>query len=139
MEAGRDLDIHEPETFLDKVNRGGLWKLSPPAQDLFLNIEKFFRAQTESIGRKIDIDTIIVKSYTNFETVRFCQTLLIGTAMEIDVSIAKDVIFAMITLFVKVRSYSKARKIIEQFIEKSSSNSKEKALRKDLKQKSDEK
>ncbi|XP_066933779.1 uncharacterized protein [Clytia hemisphaerica] len=58
LEAGRDNDV--TDTFLDEINRGGLWKVSTTAEDLFLIVEAIFRRNTSQKGlRSIDTKDIL--------------------------------------------------------------------------------
>ena len=49
LEAGRD-DTETHDTFFDQINRGGLWKVSPTAEELFLIVEVIFRRNTSKKG-----------------------------------------------------------------------------------------
>ena len=47
LEACRENDNdNNDDTFSDKINRGGLWRLSRTANELFLIIETIFRKMT---------------------------------------------------------------------------------------------
>lgn len=136
LEAGRDND--SDDSFLDKINRGGLWKLSPPAEYLFLVVETVFRRNTSKKGmRVIDQDEILSQCYRNHRVRESCQTLAIETQMEIEPAVSKDIFFEILTLYIRVRAFSKAKKLLEQYKENTKTLAKEKALRKSIKQKSD--
>ena len=135
LEAGRDNDVGD--TFLDDINRGGLWKVSIPAEGLFLVVEAIFRKNTSQKGlRSIDTKDILSQCYRDHRVTQYCNSLVLGSEMLVDFNVAKDMIFRILTLFLRVCAFAKIRKLIEQFKEKTKRTVKEKGLRKDIKQKS---
>ena len=53
-------------TFMQKINRGGLWDITDTAADIFFAIEMIFREYIKNIAdHKINIDGIIKESTTN--------------------------------------------------------------------------
>lgn len=135
LEAGRDNDV--TDTFLDEINRGGLWKVSTTAEDLFLIVEAIFRRNTSQKGlRSIDTKDILSQCYRDHRVVQCCNSLLLGSEIRVEANVEKDMIFGILTLFLRVRAFAKIRKLIEQFKEKTKRTVKEKGLRKDIKKKS---
>uniref|UniRef100_A0A7M5XI81 Uncharacterized protein n=1 Tax=Clytia hemisphaerica TaxID=252671 RepID=A0A7M5XI81_9CNID len=135
LEAGKDNDIDD--SFLDDINRGGLWKISTSAEELFRVVEAIFCKNTsKKCLRVIHTDDILLQCYRDHRVIQCCQTLLISTEMEIDFKVSKDMVFGILTLYLRVRAFSKVRKILEDYKEKARISAKEKGLRKDIKQKS---
>jgi len=85
--------------------------------------------------RNIDTDLVVTKAFTDPNVLAsFQQALLTVAVIKIDIGIAKDMLY-MIILFVRVRSFSKARKLLEKYKKTEKTSSKSKALRKSLKNK----
>ena len=136
LEAGCDNEVDD--TFLDDINRGSLWKVSETAEQLFLIVEAIFRRKTSKKGlRFIDTKEIISQCYRDHRVIQNCQNLLIDSEMFIESDVAKDMVFSILTLFIRVRAVAKIRKLIEQFKEKTKRTVKEKGLRKDIKKSMD--
>ena len=98
-------------------------------------VEAIFRKNTSQKGlRSIDTKDILSQCYRDHRVTR--NSLVLGSEMLVDFNVAKDMIFRILTLFLRVCAFAKIRKLIEQFKEKTKRTVKEKGLRKDIKQKS---
>ena len=62
-----------------------------------------------------------MRAFSNHQVFRCCNSLCLGAETEIDLSVAKDTMFILIKMYVRVRSFSKANKLIEQYKEKTKS------------------
>lgn len=117
--AGRCNENDSAESYFDKINRGGLWKISPPAEDILTVVETYFRTYTSSAGIKnIDIEQILKEALANSTIITSCETLLNSSEAEIDSDVAKDTLFSIISLYIRVRSYSKAKQLLEEYKKK---------------------
>lgn len=120
------------------LNRGGLWTITVRAQSIFERTEHYFRDATSSTDLKnIPIGSVISRSTIDVEVVAAYNAMLSDSDLMIDSHVAKDVLHNIIHLFVKVRSFSFAKDIIQKHKIKLK-QLKSKALRKDLSRSSTE-
>ena len=114
------------------LNRGSLWAITSEVPRIFELVENHFRACTSKPNlKKIDLETIISRSLTDSELLSNYDLIL--TESESDKHVAADLLQKIITVYVKVRSFSFAKDIIQQFKLQGKTHSKAKSLRKEIK------
>ena len=139
LKAGKLEDLSAMEQKLNKsVNRGGLWSITRRAQSVFERTEHYFREATSSTDLKsIPIASVISRSTHDVEVVAAYSTMLRESDLVIDSKLAKDVLHNIINLYVRVRSFSFAKDVIQKHKIKLK-QLKSKALRKDISRSSKE-
>ena len=84
------------------LNRGSLWAITSQAQRIFEVVKNHFRACTSKPNlKKIDLETIVSKSFTDSELLSNYEMIL--TKTDSDKNVAADLLQNIITLYVKVR------------------------------------
>jgi hypothetical protein len=114
------------------LNRGGLWAISKNAQSIFERTEHYFRVATAKPNLKsIDFSSIASQSVHDIEVVSAFTAMLSNSELKIESNVGKDVLDSIVQLYVRVRSFSFAKDIIQKHKMKMK-KLKGKALRKDL-------
>lgn len=120
------------------LSRGRLWAITSHAQKIFEVVEKHFKVCTSKPNLKqIDLEAIVSKSLTDSELLSNYDLILTESELASDKNVAMDLLQNIIALYARVRSFSFARDIIQQFKLQGKAHSKAKALRKEIKQASD--
>ena len=103
------------EKLVNALNRGGLWVISNDAGKLFILFEKYFGVQTAGKDlHKIDINMIIknLMSYCYFQ--EFYQNILSSAQLKVNETIADDMLYSIVRLYIKVRAFSFTRDIVHK-------------------------
>ena len=119
------------------LSRGGLWGINKDAESIFLKTEINFRKFCPSFSsRKIDMDLIIAETMHDCTVKQAFDALVNNLDTIPESTLLKDILFSIISLYVKVRCFSFARDIIQRFkIE--AKKGKSKGLRAEIKRASD--
>ena len=134
LKAGkaRDQDAIQSQRLTSSLNRGGLWAITENAQSVFERTEHYFRDVTsDNKFQKIDVTSVISRSVHDVEVVSAYNSMLLDSELMINKGVTKDVLHTIIELYVKVRSFSFAKDIIQRHKMKSK-QLKSKALRKEI-------
>ncbi|XP_068706646.1 uncharacterized protein [Montipora foliosa] len=134
LKAGkaRDQDAIQSQRLTSSLNRGGLWAITENAQSVFERTEHYFRDVTsDNKFKKIDVTSVISRSVHDVEVVSAYNSMLLDSELMINKGVAKDVLHTIIELYVKVRSFSFAKDIIQRHKMKLK-ELKSKALRKEI-------
>ena len=134
LKAGKleDQNAIECQKLTSSLNRGGLWAITKSAQSIFERTEHYFRDTTSNTTvQNIAFASIISRSVHDVEVVSAYNSLLSNYQLIINSSVAKDVLHNIIQLYVKVRSFSFAKDIIQKHKIRLK-QMKSKALRKDI-------
>ena len=116
LKAGKleDQNAIECQKLTSSLNRGGLWAITKSAQSIFERTEHYFRDTTSNTTlQNIAFASIISRSVHDVEVVSAYNSLLSNSQLIINSSVAKDVLHNIIQLYVKVRSFSFAKDIIQ--------------------------
>lgn len=116
LKAGKleDQNAIECQKLTSSLNRGGLWAITKSAQSIFERTEHYFRDTTSNTTvQNIAFASIISRSVHDVEVVSAYNSLLSNSQLIINSSVAKDVLH-IIQLYVKVRSFSFAKDIIQK-------------------------
>ena len=132
LKAGKLEHGCESHKLVSTVSRGGLWCITESAQNIFSHTEHYFRHLTcLSTLRRIDIAKITLKSVTDNEVLSNYQSLISDAELIPDSHVCRDVLHAIVTQYVRVRSFSFAKDKIQHYKMKQK-QTKGKALRKEL-------
>ena len=113
LKAGKSGTNDHSQNLISSVTRGGLWFITQPAQKMFFQTEYFFRESTSQVGlQKVDFPSIISKSISDSIVVSQYNTMLLEAELEPVDHISKSVLYSIINLYVRVRSFSLAQDII---------------------------
>ena len=132
LEASR-IKVDTKHKLVSTLNRGGLWAAHGDMQEIFVCCETQFRQSVNSTQvRKIESRPLVEKLLKSITVNSKFNTLLEKTKLHIKDYLAKDILFKIIELFIKVRTFSHAKDIVQNYKAKQYKN-KSKALRKDIK------
>ena len=128
---------------LDSVSRKGghqhrarsrLWPITESAQNMFSRTEHYFRQSTLKGAhslQQVDIAGIAQKSASDSDVVLNYQTMVSDAELVPTKNASKDVLHSIVNLYIRVRSFSLAKDIIQDFKIKAK-QSKDKALHKEI-------
>lgn len=106
----------ENHKLTSSLNRGGLWEITKPAQTIFIRTEKYFRFLTSNcLVTGIDIDEIKSKSTNDSEVLTAFNCMKANSELKVDDRVAKDVLQNIIHLYIRVRSFSFARDVVQKY------------------------
>ena len=116
MKAGKSDKNDNTQKLVESVNRGGLWSISEPSQITFLKTEQYFRQFTSTPGlMKVDITGIAQESISDCDVLSNYNLILAEAELEPDKHVEEDVLHNIVSLYVRVRAFSFAKDIIQQY------------------------
>ena len=93
---------------------GGLWSITQPAQNIFFRTEHYFRQQTFKSGLlKIDIAGITESAIVDSQVISSFQSMVSDAEIVTISNVNKDVLHAIVSLYIRVRSYTFAKDVIQ--------------------------
>ena len=132
LKAGREETVDASLKLVSCLSRGGLWGITKAAEKIFLQAEKYFRSSTcNGPILKINIEKIRSESSSDLEIIAAYNTLLANSELRIDKHVAKDVLQSILDLYIRVRSFSFAKDIVQRY-KIQTKQLKDKALRKEI-------
>ena len=134
LKAGKLEDGSEKQKLVSSLNRGGLWSITEPAQKAFSRTEHYFRQLTFKSAslQRVDITGITQKSVSDSDVVSSYQTIVSDAELVPTKNVSKDILHSIVNLYIRVRSFSLAKDIIQDCKMKAK-QAKGKALRKEIK------
>ena len=131
LKAGK-VDSGASQKLVSSLNRGGLWPITLPAEKIFLKTENYFRQSTGYVGlHKIDIVSITLKSSMDSDVLANYDLIVSEAECKPDIHVRKDVLHDILSLYVRVRSFSYSRDTVQRYRIKAKQN-KCKSLRKEI-------
>lgn len=132
LKAGKCETETESQKLVSSLNRGGLWSITNAAHNIFLKTEHYFRQSTSTSGlRKVDIVYIAEKSMHDCDIISNFNLLLSDAELNTESRVHKDVLHSIVALYVRVRSFSFTRDIVQRH-KVQEKQVKSKALRKEI-------
>ena len=134
--AGKDTcesSTIDDDKFINAKNRGGLWKVSPGVFELFLIVEKHFRANVTNQKRKIDVQLMVSTLMMHFSILSLFSALRNSASEETEKEISLNLLQSMITLYLRARTF-KYVSLKKEAFKLESSKKKMKSMRKSIKQ-----
>ena len=117
LKAGKlDCINDSKQKLISSLNRGGLWSITEPAQKIFVMAERYFRQLTPKVAsQEIDIVTITLKATRGSEGLSNYTFNVTDAEIKPASHVIKDVLHGIMTLYVRVRSFSFAKDVIEKY------------------------
>ena len=140
LKAGKLEEGCDSQKLVSTLSRDGLWSITEPAQKIFTRSEHYFRQSTlksASSMQIVDITGIAQKSLTDNDVVANYQTMVSNAELVPTKNVSKDVLYSIVNLYIRVRSFSLAKDIIQDFKIKAK-QAKSKALRKEIQRSCDQ-
>ena len=129
----------EGQTLIEAQNRGGLCCVNEDFQAIFIETEKVFRKETSKANiRSINIP-FIVNVLSKNDTVVGHYENIIQSFDDVPEEILTELLKCLIELYVRVRSFSFAKDIIQKYKIKEKAKKSKGSLRNNLKKNSDKK
>ena len=101
---------------MSALNRGRLWSITLPAQQIFLKTEHHFRQFTSKPDlQRLDISGITNKATSDSDILAYYNLMVSDAELEPDNHVCKDVLSGIVSLYVHVRSFSFAKDIIQNY------------------------
>ena len=132
LRAGKLEHGYENQKLVSSLNRGGLWNITKYAQSIFLKTECHFRQLTSVNSlQKVDIAGIVHNTVTDSAILSSYQCMVSEAELILYVEVSNNVFHAIVSLYMRVRSFSCAKEIIQRY-KINAKQSKGKALRKEI-------
>ena len=121
LKAAKVETVTNSQKLVASIDKGGLWTVSTAAQNLFSRIEHYLRKATKKKpeSRAIDRSSIVLTCSKDVDIISNFQTIFESAEIKVDKQTASDVFQSMLDLYIRVRCYSYANDIVQQFKTKS--------------------
>ena len=138
LKAGKlEVDGSSSQKLISCLDRGGLWHITEHAQKVFCKIELYFRKFTSQTGiQRVDIDGITHAAIKDCDILANYNLIQSAAQLKVDRDVNKGTLNSIVGLYVRVRSFSFAKEIIQRHRIKVKQASKAKSLRKDINRRS---
>ena len=127
------VDSDETQSLVNARDRGGLWRVNKNMQNLFSKSECIFRSQTAQFSVKIVCADIVTNMLENCTITSNFKTVCYATDPKVDYEISMNLLEQMLTLFVRLRTFSFAKDICEKH-KAAKKRTKKRSLRTEIKQ-----
>ena len=113
LKAGKLEDGCNSQKLVSNLSRGGLWHITKCSQKNFFRIEHHFRQLSPDGNlQSVNIKGITDKSVTDSELLAYYNLMVSDSELVPATHVIKDVLHAIVHLYVRVRSFSLAKDII---------------------------
>ena len=102
------------QTLVNARDRGGLWRVNKNMQDIFSKSECIFRNKTARFSVKIDAAEIVQNIIESSTIKSKFKTVCCDIDPKVDSEISINLLEQMLTLFVRIRTFSFAKDIREK-------------------------
>ena len=102
------------QVLINCLNRGELWSPTAQAQAIFKKTELHFRQNTREARQLIDLEHVVMISVKDPQVTASYNVILSHAELEICNSVSKDILHNIISLYIKVRSFSFAKDIVQK-------------------------
>lgn len=103
----------ESDVLIKAKDRGGLWSVTPEVHAIFTEVETSFRESTANFGRQIDSKKMVSKLMENSYILCNFNKLRNISAEKVEKEIALNLLDHLITLYIRVRTFSLVKDKIE--------------------------
>ena len=128
------VEVDESQTLVNIRDRGGLWKVNKEIQSIISECEKIFRANTATFKTSIDCKNLVHQMLQNILITSNFHNICMSLEIEVDEEFAVDALEQILTLFIRVRSFSFAKYFREKY-KSQKKLSKKSSLRTEIKRK----
>ena len=127
------VDSDASQTLVNARDRGGLWRVNKNMQALFLKSECIFRTNTAKFSVKVICADIVKKMLENCVITSNFKTLCYDIDPKVDSEISINLLEQILTLFVRIRTFSYAKDVREKH-KAAKKSSRKRSLRTEIKQ-----
>ena len=116
LKAGKlDCMNYSKQKLISSLNRGGLWSITEPAQNIFVTAEHYFCLLSPKVASQgIDIVAITLKATSDSDVLSNYGLIITDAEIKPSSHVIKDVLHGIMTLYVRVRSFSFTKDVIEK-------------------------
>ena len=115
LKAGK-LEISDSQKLVSSLNRGGLCSVILPAQKIFLITKHYFRQSTLKTGlQKNDVVGITHKSTSDGDILANYHITVADAGCKADNDVKKGILHVILSLWVRVRSFSYTKDIVQHY------------------------
>ena len=126
-------DSDDTQTLVNVQDRGGLWKVNYSMQQLFLKCECIFRSHTSEFSVKIVCEDLVYLMLQNNVVISNFKNICYDIDSEVNKEISLNLLEQILTLFVRLRTFSFAKDVRENQ-KASKKTAKKRSLRPEIKQ-----
>ena len=108
------LEEDNTQTLVNVRVRGGLWMANKRLQEVFLQCELLFRTQTVNFTTSLDCKDLVKDMMKNSSVLSNLNCICYGIDQKVTKEISLNLYEQMLSLFVKVRTFSYAKDIREK-------------------------
>ena len=133
------LEDAEQDEYIQSLSRGGLWAATENVKGIAESAEICFcrhLLNSKAVTTSIPVDKIVDEILMQPVVVSLCKNITLGLDFDISSECSNLALENFVKLYVSVRSFSRAKDIVNQYKLKAK-QSKTKALRKQLKKQSE--
>ncbi|XP_047122388.1 uncharacterized protein LOC101236338 [Hydra vulgaris] len=132
-------NLSHGQRLIDVQNRGGLISLTEECQQIFILTEIKFRSETlNSMLRKVDIANMAFELITNTTVQSFYNAIVENSCQfKIDKEVKTNLLESMVKLYLRVRSFSMAKDVVQRQKAMSKKTKSKSGLRSNIKKGSD--
>ena len=127
------IESDNTQTLVNARDRGGLWRVNKNMQALFLKSECIFRSKTAQFSVKIICADIVKSMFENCVITSNFKTICYDVDPKVDTEISMNLLEQILTLFVRIRTFSFAKDVREKH-KAAKKSSKKRSLRTEIKQ-----
>ena len=114
LKAGKLEDGCNSQKLVSNLSRGGLWHITKCLQKIFFRIEHHFRQLSPDGNLQcVNIKGITDKTVTDSELLAYYNLMVSDSELVPATHVIKDALHAIVHLYVRVRSFSLAKDIIQ--------------------------
>ena len=116
LHAGKTNESTSSHTFVDSVNRGGLWKVNNNVEQILTQAELTFLEHTHAQNTKqIDVPGMVKTLWCNQDLIANYQSWYSSAALVLDQEVSDEMLEKVLTLYLRVRSFSYAKDVVNNF------------------------
>lgn len=108
------IESDESQTLVNARDRGGLWRVNRNMQEIFLQCECIFRSQTSHFSTKLVCSELVDAMLKNSVILSNYRSICHAIEPKVSKEISFNLLEQMLTLFVRVRTFSFAKDIREK-------------------------
>ncbi|XP_057290251.1 uncharacterized protein LOC130612937 [Hydractinia symbiolongicarpus] len=127
------IDVDDTQTLVNIRDRGGLWRVNQRTQNIFVKCEKLFRAKTSAFNTKLCAKELVSSMLTDSTILSNFKMICEGIDPKVKKEICINLLEHLLTLFVRVRTFSYAEDVREKH-KAAKKKGKKRSLRTELKQ-----
>ena len=127
------VESDELQTLVNARDRGGLWRVNKQMQALFYKCECIFRTNTAKFSVKLICADFVKKMLEDSVILSNFKTICLDVDPKVDSEISMNLLEQILTLFVRIRTFSYAKDVREKH-KAAKKLSKKRSLRTEIKQ-----